>query len=172
LPWAFFIDEKECTMFTNISKTQDLVALLLFRDASGRSTIVETPQCPARHPSPTLAALGNEAIRWVFQHNRPLVLDNGVGILSRMQGVLDKAGLQSAAILPLTSRECPIGVVVIGSRIGPTPFAAMDPPSMTLLGHLLSDTFEQLRLFKVKRANESGQPNDSPGNTRANVKIE
>lgn len=142
-------------MLTALAETQDFVALLLLRDSTGPSTIVETTQGSVHHPSSAMAALKAEAIRWVSQHNRPLVLDNGIGILSRMQGVLDKAGLYSVAILPLTSGSSPIGAIVFGCRTGPTPFVAMDLPSVTLVGRLLSDAFEQLEFFRWTQANSA-----------------
>ena len=150
-------------MFADTDTGKNFVALLLLKNATLRSTVVETTGCLSGQPSTALAALGDEAIRWVSQHNRPLVLDNGVGILSRMQGILDKAGLHSAAILPLTSLECPIGAVVFGCRTGLAPFATMDVPSLTLLGHLLSNALEQLHLFERKRAIEAIE---STGQTR------
>lgn len=145
-------------MFVDTTMTHDLVALLFWKDPSGRNVMLEATDRPPCRPSSAIAVLGDEALRWVFRHNRPLVLDNGVGILGRMQATLDKAGLRSAAILPLTNKECPVGAIVLGCRTGPAPFVFMEPSSLSVLGQLLSNAFERLCLLDWRRSNEQADP--------------
>lgn len=141
-------------MFADTTIAKDLVVLLFWKDPSGRSVMLEATDRPPCEPSSALAALGDEAIHWVFRHNRPLVLDNGVGILGPMQVVLGKTGLRSAAILPLTNKECPIGAFVLGCRTSPAPFVFMEPSSLAVLGQLLSGAFERLCFLDWRRASE------------------
>ncbi len=145
-------------MFADTTMTRDLVVLLFWKDSSGRSVMLEATDRPPCGPSAALTTLGDEALRWVFRHNRPLVLDNGIGILGQMQAVLDKAGLRSAAILPLTSKDCPIGAFVLGCRTSPAPFVFMEPSCMTVLGQLLSGAFERLCLLDWRRSSEQAAP--------------
>jgi bacterioferritin-associated ferredoxin len=92
-------------------------------------------------------------LHWVHRHNRPLVLDNGVGILGGMQEMLDKTGMRSAAIFPLSHRGRPVGALVLGRKTGPSPFVFVDLTLVTLFGHLLSTTFERLHFFEWMQAN-------------------
>jgi hypothetical protein len=115
---------------------------------------------PAQEPSAAVGIFGDAVLRWVLRHNRPLVLDNGVGVLGRLQEVLDGAGLRSAAIFPLTHRGDPPGALVLGRRTGPSPFVFVDLALVTLFGHLLSAAFERLGLFEWMQANAAGRQAD------------
>lgn len=136
------------SLLADETEPQDLVALLFWRNPTGRGNVLGATSLSTREPSPAIATLGDEVLRWVHQHNRPLVLDNSVGILGRIQAMLDKAGLRSAAIFPLSHREHPMGALVLGRKTGPSPFVFVDLTLVTLFGHLLSATFERLHLFE------------------------
>jgi len=141
------------SLLADETEPQDLVALLFWKDPAGRSSVLAATGLPTNEPSPAISALGDAALHWVHRHNRPMVLDNGVGILGRMQAALDKAGLRSAAIFPLSHRGHPVGALVLGRRTGPSPFVFVDLILVTLFGHLLSTAFERLRLFEWMQTN-------------------
>ncbi len=149
-------------MFADTTMTRDLVVLLFWKDSSGRIVILEATDRPPCGPPSDLAALGDEALRWVSRDNRPLVLDNGIGMPGRMQDVLDKTGLWSAAIFPITHSESPIGALVLGCRTGPSPFTFLEPPALAVLGHLLSRAVDRLCLTR-RWANEQADQSTNAG---------
>jgi hypothetical protein len=147
-------------MLADECESEDLAAFLLWTDPVGQNMVLAATGLPAQEPSAAVGIFGDEVLRWVLRHNRPLVLDNGVGVLGRLQELLDRACLRSAAIFPLTHRRDPAGALVLGRRTGPSPFVFVDLALVTLFGHLLSITFERLGLFEWMQANAAGRQAD------------
>lgn len=148
------------SLLADEADASDLVTLLLWTDPAGRATVLAATGLAAPEPTEAMIRFGNKTMRWVHEHHRPLVLDNGVGVLGRMQAALDRAGMRSAAVFPLSHRENPVGALVLGRRTGPSPFVFVDLTLVTLFGHLLSTTFERLRLFEWMQTNVAGRHGD------------
>ena len=138
-------------------ETQDLVTLLLGTDPAGQHIVLAATGLAPHESTDTMIHLGDEVLRWVHQHNRPLVLETRSphppemeegGALEPMQAALEQAGLWSAAIFPLPHRGRPVGALVLGRRTGPSPFVFVDLTLAALFGSLLAGAFERLRLFE------------------------
>src|SRR6266536_5355275 len=103
--------DHESTLFRTFLKllgddcdTQDLVTFLLWTDPAGKNTVLATTGIPSEHTFPDLAEFKDDVLRWVHEQNRPLILDNSLGVLGRMQTSLDAIGLRSASIFPTSTR--------------------------------------------------------------------